>query len=339
MRTRTALTRSPLHQGERKRRIRQLALVLAALVVATLIPAASASALTGSTRLHDPSVIKIGSCYYGFSTGFENDPLNPSGSITEYKTCDATAATGWVKVGNVWNSTPSWIVTKLGSNPPNIWAPDIKALNGKYYLYYAASLWANNKIADMGVATATSITGPWTDQGLVTDVNYPIDPNVDWGPNNTLYVSWGSWAGTYMHVLNSATGKLSTTNNNLWTIAKSIESPTIMLDGGFYYLFGSRGSCCNGVNSTYYTVVGRSANITGPYLDKSGTNMVSGGGTTILTGASPKVAAGGGDAYDDGALKYFAYHYYDANNAGRETLDIRQVTFSNGWPVMGAPLS
>ncbi len=339
MRTRTALTRSRLHLGDRRRRIRSLGLAVAALVVATLIPAISASALTGSTRLHDPSVIKVGSCYYGFSTGFEKDPLNPSGSITEYKTCDATAATGWVKVGNIWDSTPSWIVAKLGSNPPNIWAPDITRLNGKFYLYYAASLWQNNKIADMGVVTATKITGPWTDQGLVTDVNYPIDPNVTEGPRKSLYVSWGSWSGTYMHRLNSATGKFSTTDSTLSRIASGIEGPTIIREKGYYYLFGSRGSCCSGVNSTYYTVVGRSTSITGPYLDKSGANMLSGGGTTVLTGASPKVAAGGGDAYNDGSRKYFAYHYYDADNAGRETMDIRRVTFSDGWPVMGAPLS
>ncbi len=313
--------------------------VLGLVMAGILVHPGSANALSGDIRMHDPSVIKVGSCYYGFSTGFENDPLNPSGSITIRKTCSGTAASGWTKVANVWNTTPAWITTRLGATPPNIWAPDIKYFNNKYYLYYAASIWGQNTLAAMGVATATNIEGPWTDQGMVTDVNYPIDPNVDWGPNNTMYVSWGSWNGTYMHVLNNATGKLSTTDNNLWKIATGIENPTIILNGGYYYLFGSKGSCCSGVNSTYYTVVGRSTSITGPYLDKNGTNMASGGGSTVLTGASPKVAAGGGDAYDDGTLKYFAYHYYDANNAGRETLDIRQVTFVSGWPVMGTPLT
>jgi arabinan endo-1,5-alpha-L-arabinosidase len=174
---------------------------------------------------------------------------------------------------------------------------------------------------------------------MVTDVNYPIDPNVDWGPDGRLYVEWGSWNGIYVHVLDSATGKLSTTDHNLWKIASGIEGATIILNGGYYYLFGSKGSCCSGVNSTYYTVVGRSSSLTGPYRDNNGVLMTSGGGSTVLTGASPRVAAGGGDAYDDGTSKYFAYHYYDANNSGRETLDIRQVTFANGWPVMGAPLS
>ncbi|MGW1626693.1 RICIN domain-containing protein [Streptomyces sp. NPDC002172] len=151
---------------------------------------------------------------------------------------------------------------------------------------------------------------------------------------------WGSWtgSGTYMHVLDQSTGKLSTTDNNLWHIAVGIENPTIILNDGYYYLFGSKGLCCSGTNSTYYTVVGRSTSITGPYLDQNGVDMVSGGGTTVLAGAYPKVAAGGADAYDDGTSKFLAYHYYDGNNNGQETLDIRQVTFSGGWPVLAAPL-
>jgi arabinan endo-1,5-alpha-L-arabinosidase len=72
--------------------------------------------------------------------------------------------------------------------------------------------------------------------------------------------------------------------------------------------------------------------------DKNGVALTSGGGTLVLRGAWPKVAAGGADAYDDGSSTYLAYHYYDANNSGRETLDIRQVTFANGWPILAAPL-
>ena len=325
----------------RRRRIHPaLAAIVAALMtVVGLVTADPAQALSGDIRMHDPSVIKVGSCSYGFSTGFENDALNPSGSITLRKTCDGTAATGWTKVGNIWESTPSWITDKLGSTPPNIWAPDIKYFNNKYHLYYAASVWGTS-YAVMGLATATNIEGPWTDQGMVTDVNYPIDPNADWGPDGRLYISWGSWtgSGTYMHVLDTSTGKLSTTDHNLWKIATGIENPTIILNGGYYYLFGSKGTCCSGVNSTYYTVVGRSTSITGPYLDQNGVDMVSGGGTAMITGAYPKVAAGGADAYDDGSSKFLAYHYYDATNSGRETLDIRQVTFAGGWPIMAAPL-
>ncbi|MFF6805380.1 family 43 glycosylhydrolase [Streptomyces sp. NPDC012616] len=325
----------------RRRRVSPtLAAILAALVaVIGLLTAGEAKALSGDIRMHDPSVIKVGHCFYGFSTGFENDPLNPSGSITIRKSCARTAATGWTKVGNVWETTPSWITSRLGATPPNIWAPDIEYFNGKYHLYYAGSRWGTN-YAVMGLATAKHIEGPWTDQGMVTDVNYPIDPNVEKGSHGRLYISWGSWtgSGTYMHVLDPRTGKLSTDDNNLWHIAINIENPTIIHNGGYYYLFGSKGWCCSGVNSTYYTVVGRSTGITGPYLDQSGTDMTSNGATTVLTGAYPKVAAGGADAFEDGRSDFLAYHYYDGDNAGQETLDIRRVTFAGGWPVIAGPL-
>ncbi|OCT15081.1 hypothetical protein A8709_13290 [Paenibacillus pectinilyticus] len=294
--------------------------------------------------MHDPSLIKVGSCYYGFSTGFEGGPGN--GSITIRKTCDTTITTGWTYVGTIWNSVPAWITTRLGSTPPNIWAPDINYFNGQYYLYYGASIWGTNT-ATMGLATATNIEGPWTDQGEVTNVNYPIDPNVVWGPNNIPYITWGSWTGNgiNMHVLDAATGKLSTTDNNLWHIGNGLENSTITSNNGYYYLLGSRGNCCSGVNSTYYTVVGRSTSITGPYLDENGVDLNSGGGTTILTGAGPEVAGGGADIFDDGSVKRLAYHYYDANNAGSETLNVRTLFFGNSartgaadWINVSAPI-
>ncbi|MEU4873133.1 RICIN domain-containing protein [Streptomyces sp. NPDC021608] len=67
-------------------------------------------------------------------------------------------------------------------------------------------------------------------------------------------------------------------------------------------------------------------------LDQNGTDMASGGGTTVLTGAFPRVAASGAAAFDDGTSKFLAHHYYDGDNSGQETLDIRQVTFAGGWP-------
>jgi arabinan endo-1,5-alpha-L-arabinosidase len=336
----------------RPRRVRAFAaLVALAIGVLQLVVAGPAQALSGDTRMHDPSVIKVGNCYYGFSTGFERDPLNPSGSITERRTCDTTAASGWTKVRNVWESTPSWITAKLGKTPPNIWAPEIKYFNHRFHLYYGASVWGT-AYAVMGLATATNIAGPWTDRGIVTDVNYPIDPDVEVGADGRLYVAWGSFTGDgiFMHVLNPATGKLSTTDSNLWHLATGMEGATFLRDGKYFYLLGSEGGCCSGTNSTYYTVVGRATTITGPYLDQNGVDLTAGGGTTVLRGAWPKVAAGGADAFEDDSpdpfwrlhrgkpANYLAYHYYDADNSGQETLDIRRVTFANGWPIFAAPL-
>jgi len=331
-----------LRRGASKPRIPFLAvlcLVLAGVGVAVAPPTA-ADALAGSgTRLHDPSVIKVGSCFYGFSTGFENDSANPTGSITIHRTCDATAATGWVKVGNTWSSTPSWIAQQLGSTPPNIWAPDVNYFDGEYHLYYGASLWGTAN-AVMGLLTATNPAGPWTDRGMVTNVNYPIDPDVVRGGDGRLYVSWGSWTGgaTWMHVLDESSGGLSTTDHNLWKVATGVEGVSIIQSGGYFYMYGSKGNCCSGVNSTYYTTVARASSVTGPYLDQAGGSAVNDAGTVVLRGTNPRIASGGGDVYVDGSSSFFAYHYYDAANSGRETLDIRSLSYSNGWPVLGAPL-
>ncbi|HYN93659.1 MAG TPA: arabinan endo-1,5-alpha-L-arabinosidase [Pilimelia sp.] len=310
--------------------------VAAAATAVVSAPASPAAALSGDLRMHDPSLIRVGNCYYGFSTGFEGGPGN--GSVTIRRTCDPRLYGGWTYVGTVWNQVPSWITARLGRTPPNIWAPDINYFNGKYHLYYAASIWGQSTLAVTGLLTATNIEGPWTDAGMVTDVAYPIDPNIAWN-GSTPYIMWGSWNGVYLHVLNASNGKLSTTDHSFPRIATGIENATMTWNDGWFYLIGSRGRCCSGVNSTYYTVVGRSRSISGPFLDRNGASMANGGGTTILTGFGSQVAAGGGDVLDDGSRRRLAYHFYDAQAAGRETLNIRTITFSGGWPVLSAPLT
>jgi len=320
--------------------LRSLVLIAVLLSLVTFhVKTLPAYALAGETNMHDPSVIKVGSCYYAFSTGLYV-------GIKATKTCDSIGTTSWQSVGTIFSTIPAWIITRLGSNPGNLWAPDINYFNGKYYLYYGASIWGTNT-ATMGLATATNIEGPWTDQGEVTNVNYPIDPNVVWSTDNIPYITWGSWTGNgiNMHVLDGTTGKLSTADNNLWNIATGIENSSILYNNGYYYMFGSKGSCCSGVNSTYYTVVGRSTSITGPYLDENGVNMVNGGGTRIMSGAGTEVAAGGADPFNDGGVTRLAYHFYDANRAGLESLNIRTIYFGDSprtgaanWLYVSAPI-
>ena len=310
--------------------------VLLACLAVVAVSSSRAEALTGDVAMHDPSVIKVGNCYYGYSTGDEGG--RGAGTISIRRTCDAGGVTGWSYVGTIFNSMPGWITSSLGRTPPNLWAPDINYINGEYRLYYAGSYWGQQHTAVIGLATATNPAGPWTDRGQVTNINYPIDPNVFTAANGTMYIMWGSWPGTYMRVLDPATGKLSTSETRMWRIGQNIENQAIIQSGGYYYLFGSRGSCCVGVNSTYYTVVGRATTPTGPYLDRNGVDIARGGGTTVLTGSYPQVAAGGGDPFFDGSQPMFAYHYYDANANGRGTLNIRPITFSDGWPAMGAPV-
>src|SRR5882757_8542166 len=115
-------------RGRGRRLIASLAvaaLTAAAIAIYQLVIAGPAGAVTGDVGVHDPSVMKVGNCYYAFSTGPVGDAADHSGAINERRTCSGTAASGWTSIGNIWNSTPSWIVSKIGTNPPDIWAPDI----------------------------------------------------------------------------------------------------------------------------------------------------------------------------------------------------------------------
>lgn len=100
----------------RKRNMLIAAFISVGMLVMGAVNAAPALALTGDVHMADPSVIVDGSCWYGYSTGFQGGPGN--GAVTIRKTCSSDHANGWAYVGTVWNSVPAWITTALGSTPP-----------------------------------------------------------------------------------------------------------------------------------------------------------------------------------------------------------------------------
>ena len=67
----------------------------------------------------------------------------------------------WQYVGDVFSTRPDWVADDAG-----LWAPDIRYMNGQYYLYFTAP---NTDLpgggSAIGVATSASPTGPWVDSG------------------------------------------------------------------------------------------------------------------------------------------------------------------------------
>jgi hypothetical protein len=63
--------------------------------------------------------------------------------------------------------------------------------------------------------------------------------------------------------------------------------------GIFYYLFVSFDLCCRGTKSNYRTMVGRSRQVTGPYVDAGGKAMLEGGGTQLLVANGRWLGPGG----------------------------------------------
>lgn len=84
------------------------------------------------------------------------------------------------------------------------------------------------------------------------------------------------------------------------SVGGAVEAAKIFKYGSYYYLFTSWDKCCSGTSSTYNIRVGRASAVTGPYKDKAGVALTSGGGTLVLAGSGSVKGPGGQDVFQDG---------------------------------------
>jgi arabinan endo-1,5-alpha-L-arabinosidase len=288
--------------------------------------------LSGSLGAHDPAAYVVGSTIYLAATGLIG---KTSTNLTTWNNAATPLA------------LPSWAATATGAT--NLWAPDISYFGGVYHLYYAASTFGSNKSC-IGQATRASLdSGSWADQGMVlcsnmgeTDDWNAIDPNVVVDDAGTPWLVLGSfWGGLKMVKLNATTGQRADTM--LYAIANganskgSLEGGWVFKRCGYYYLFSSWGSCCSGAYD-YNIRVGRSTTVTGPYVDKAGTDLMKGGGTLLVQGNSSWVAPGHNAVITYNNKTYNIYHALKGSSSGAATLRISELAWDgNGWPVSGGP--
>ncbi|WP_303310833.1 family 43 glycosylhydrolase [Hymenobacter sp. BT730] len=295
-----------------------------------------ALALQGAVGVHDPStMVKDGNKYWIFATG--------QGIYSMYST-DLVNWTAGSKAVFVNNAYPSWINTKVKDFKGHFWAPEVIFMNGKYYLYYSCSTFGS-KVSAIGLATNVTLdpASPnykWEDQGEVisTDANSAvnaIDPAVFKDTNGDVWLSYGSFfGGIRITRLNASTGKLTGTTQ--YAVANNNpEAAYLTKNGSYYYLFINRGACCNGVNSTYHILVGRSTSPTGPFLDQKGVDLNSGGGTVVLNTSGRYIGPGHTGIFQENGVSYFSHHYYDGQDNGVAKLSLAKLTWSAaGWPVV-----
>jgi arabinan endo-1,5-alpha-L-arabinosidase len=282
-------------------------------------------------------VIVAGSRFYLFNTA------NGVGTKT------STNMTSWQGGGAVFASNPSWIAQQV-PGATNLWAPDASFFGGSYHLYYSASTFGSNHSC-IGHATRAALdSGSWADQGSVVCSNASgsndnwnaIDPNVVIDDAGVPWLSFGSfWGGLKMVKLTEAGARADTM---LYSIAArpsaggALEAPFVFKRCGYYYLFMSWDKCCNGASSTYNIRVGRSTTVTGPYVDKAGTQLMMGGGTLLVQGDARWKGPGHNAVFVSGNTTYNVYHSYDANNNGSSALRISEMAWdADGWPVSAGP--
>ena len=160
-------------------------------------------------------------------------------------------------------------------------------------------------------------------------------------------MTFGSfWNGIYITELDPATGKRLEPPTNPLNIARNpgspvnaIEAPFLTKHGDYYYLFVNWDTCCQGVNSTYNIRVGRSTSPTGPFRDRIGLAMTSGGGELFLATEGNFIGPGHFSDYSENNIDYFSYHYYDGNQNGASKLAIREFAWTyDGWPILASDL-
>lgn len=318
----------------------RLILVLAA--VATSLPPRAAEVDSGAyPRVHDPStILRSGSEYWLFCTG---------NGVPSRRSKDLVS---WTSGPPVFETTPAWIRSFLPGHRGHLWAPDLLSLRGRYLLYYSVSAWGKNTSA---IALATNATldpeDPafgWKDEGIViqsaatNDFN-AIDPALYRAGDGRLWMAFGSfWSGIKLVELDPASGKRLDVGAEPYVLAyhPQIEAAGFAAHDGWHYLFVNWGLCCRGTNSTYQVRMGRSREITGPYLDREGRDLRQEGGSVFLQSEGRVVGPGHAAILTEGTNAWVSFHFYDGLRRGAHTLGVRRLDWDDeGWPRAGELVS
>jgi arabinan endo-1,5-alpha-L-arabinosidase len=297
--------------------------ILAAAIPAllSLCVSSSAFALEGQPLIHDPStVMQCDGKWYTFGTG--------GGGIM--------SDDGWT-----WRS---------GAVRPNGGAaPDAIKIGDRYLIAYGASG------GGLGGGHNAKIYTMWTksldpqspdlqfSQGVevassdgIEDCD-AIDPAFCLDGDGRLWLTYGTFFGFIRVVeLDPKTGKRVEGNQPV-NIAIDCEGTDLIYQNGYYYLFGTHGTCCNGATSTYHIRVGRSKKVTGPYLDHTGQDMLKGGGKLVVAANGRYIGPGHFGLIDlgDDVQKYSCHYEADLDRGGASILEIRSLLWKDGWPVTG----
>ena len=106
-------------------------------------------------------------------------------------------------------------------------------------------------------------------------------------------------------------------------------------------MFASIGSCCEGLNSTYTTVVGRADNLFGPFFDKQGRSMMDNRHEIIIQKNQAFVGTGHNSevVQDAQGNDWIFYHAVSVKNPKGRVLVMDRVQWENDWPFIegGSP--
>lgn len=284
----------------------------------------------------DPTVIrtKDGTYYLYATEDIRNVPIFKSKNMVD-----------WVQVGTAFtNDTRPDFINNTTNKHAAIWAPEIQYIKNKYVLFYSLAEWGNHWISTIGYAVSDSPEGPFEVRGKIFDSHdVNVENSIDqffYEEKGKYYMLWGSFFGIFIMELDIT--------DNLEIIPKldtkqpiagnAYEGINLWKKDGYYYLFGSIGTCCEGKNSTYTTVVARSKNLFGPYVNKNGEKMLMNAHEVVVKKNELFVGTGHNAILqeDDEKNTWMFYHAFQLNklDAQRQVMLDRVLWDDQGWPYV-----
>ena len=309
--------------------------------------------------LADPVIIRHEDKFYVYGTQDYGQWSETDYGVRYTPILESSDMVNWTYAGQVFTASrrPLW-----GTFNAGLWAPDVVKIGEKFNLYYSLSTWGDPD-PGIGVASADHPLGPWTDHGKVLrsieiGVNNSIDPAVFVDDDDRVYMIWGSFRGLYgveltangLSLLDGSNAKdtkirvagFDTSTN--WN-GTTYEAPYIIQRHGYFYMFVSSGTCCDGHNSSYNVRVGRSTNPLGPYSDSNNDSMLGSYRGHQVMVSSYYFAGPGHNAIiqDDAGQDWIVYHAFDTSetanfgNSPRRSLMLdRLIWDDNQWPTVQA---
>ena len=275
--------------------------------------------------LPDPTILQENNQFYLMATeDIHNVPILRSTDLIH-----------WTEIGTAFTDATRPTFEPGGG----IWAPDINKIGKKYVMYYSMSKWGGEWTCGIGVASADKPEGPYTDHGMLfrsngIGVQNCIDPCFIHEKNKN-FLFFGSFHGIYFVELSNDGLSVLPGETPLQVAGNAYEGTYIHKRGNYYYMFASIGTCCEGTRSTYTTVVARSENLFGPYVDKQGNRMMDNNHEVLIHKNTMFVGTGHNSEIvtDKKGNDWIFYHAFEANNAKKgRVLMMDRIIWEDGWP-------
>jgi arabinan endo-1,5-alpha-L-arabinosidase len=249
-----------------------------------------------------------------------------------------------------WELLPDALPRKpvWASTTQNFWAPHPLQDRGTYYLYFSAEPDTRDGMC-LGVATASSPAGPFTDSGAPLKRGRgfaAIDPMAfDDSRTGKKFLYWGS-GGEPIQVQELASDRLRFAPDSepipLLQPGKApyerlVEGAFVIYRNGFYYLFYSGDNCC-APPAHYAVMVARSKSATGPF-QKLG--EATGKASSVILEQNARWLAPGHNSVltDTAGQDWIVYHAIDPRHpfipgtrTTRRAMLIDRLVYRDGWP-------